>query len=1333
MEATRNKVPLHGPLRDALGDRDVLNMIQLLRAEGVNAEHVPPEKGVSEELRVEDNRLAEASKIFKEQLFLSVDDEEGIPSSSCVHMQSRGEHFTQHTAVQIGHIISGVTSVSTDTDGTFSDHLLAAADAPPPPPLEGPPAAMLVPDAHATDPPLYTCSLSPSHVSLEVDSEDDEVESRILSSPPSSTVERNSDTGPPCARSLSTSSACEPVPNKLSESAMRLRSYSYSSAKIPSRPPRFGRDASSPDAPPHGGSHSRSLLQALSLSISLSLLHPAKQRASESQSHEKREFRSRHDGNEGGAAPVESLRHLTLSEFLKEIEEEQDRNVSNIPTKADSDKYKVIRTFSFLKSKMSNTRNKTKTKGKDQESKDRRTTARHFFANTCVSPTTCVVCDKPVFGKDLLHCAACTATVHKACKESIPPCFKELQEKNAVITVKSRTASLPQNFTIRESPPQCAMPPLGSKDPAPSGSLAGNDGGLSESSESEMDTAKPSCRSEELQTTSCNDWTPGEDYSDLAADAADYEAESWSLTVEHNFCKKQDKRAVKRQDVIYELMQTELHHLQTLHIMAAVFRRGLREEVQLDGKALERLFPCLDQLLTLHRAFFAALKDRRHNSAQPREHKNYLMQRVGDVLLHQFSDESGEKMRRVYGEFCSRHSEAVGLFKELLQNNKRFHNFVKQQGGNSLVRRREIPECILLVTQRITKYPVLLERILQYTQEGTAEHADLSATLARMRQLIAAVELRVSEYERRRQLRDVWSRTESRSTAKLKNGRTLRKQDMMGQTLKHQGALLWKTATGRLKDVLALLLTDSLVFLQEKDQKYTFAAVDHKPPVIALQKLIVREVANEERGMFLISASASGPEMYEVRAASKEERDAWMRIVHQAVESCPKEEEEYSSESEEEKRVAEARFQKVQKLQESLTSRDQQICSGLEDKLRTYAALSAGAAPGEPRLLVLPRTDELPRASVLLAAALREAENLKHTLESRSGRSPDSGGDSAFAGSPVTPPEQPPDREAASPADHETVQFPSPTHLQSDDFNIARSVQSLTQLLYSLQAAVTIQDSCYELQRFLLREAGLPPQRPPSARGAGDRRVARRHLEKCKDDAGRNRECWERERQAREIRLGEKESGVDERERRCLLLAEELRREREELERQQEEYRNNLERLRQGQRSMERERERLEKHRKVLHTWRHGRQRSLPDGIIPLDGQKNSSVGNDDVFATGSSSSPGGGLVTICNNNKRKGSDGSAHSCLNTLLAMSNSRTSVAPDTSTLSPDAYGRRWTTAGALFDQRHTGEAWPSSASDGGKSYPPPLLTPDLGWPVSMETGGDEEVREETVVYL
>lgn len=47
-------------------------------------------------------------------------------------------------------------------------------------------------------------------------------------------------------------------------------------------------------------------------------------------------------------------------------------------------------------------------------------------------------------------------------------------------------------------------------------------------------------------------------HSDMSVDAVDYEAESWSLTVEHKFCKKQDKRDVKRQDVIYGKQTSEL-------------------------------------------------------------------------------------------------------------------------------------------------------------------------------------------------------------------------------------------------------------------------------------------------------------------------------------------------------------------------------------------------------------------------------------------------------------------------------------------------------------------------------------------------------------------------------------------------------------------------------------------------------------------------------------------------------------------------------------------------------------------------------------------------------
>lgn len=58
-------------------------------------------------------------------------------------------------------------------------------------------------------------------------------------------------------------------------------------------------------------------------------------------------------------------------------------------------------------------------------------------------------------------------------------------------------------------------------------------------------------------------------------------------------------------------------------------------------------------------------------------------------------------------------------------------------------------------------------------------------------------------------------------------------------------------------------------------------APQDKPAVISLQNLIVRDIANQEKGMFLISAAP--PEMYEVHAASRDDRNNWMKLIQQAV------------------------------------------------------------------------------------------------------------------------------------------------------------------------------------------------------------------------------------------------------------------------------------------------------------------------------------------------------------------------------------------------------------------------------------------------------------------
>lgn len=81
-------------------------------------------------------------------------------------------------------------------------------------------------------------------------------------------------------------------------------------------------------------------------------------------------------------------------------------------------------------------------------------------------------------------------------------------------------------------------------------------------------------------------------------------------------------------------MQTEMHHVQTLFIMSEIFRKGMKEELQLDHSTVDKIFPCLDELLEIHRRFFYSMKERRQESCAGND-RNFIIDRIGDILVQQ--------------------------------------------------------------------------------------------------------------------------------------------------------------------------------------------------------------------------------------------------------------------------------------------------------------------------------------------------------------------------------------------------------------------------------------------------------------------------------------------------------------------------------------------------------------------------------------------------------------------------------------------------------------------------------------------------------------------------
>ncbi|NXR76451.1 ARHG2 factor, partial [Pycnonotus jocosus] len=641
---------------------------------------------------------------------------------------------------------------------------------------------------------------------------------------------------------------------------------------------------------------------------------------------------------------------------------------------------------------------KDKDRMKEGKEKDARYTNGHLFTTISVSGMTmCFACNKSITAKEALVCPTCNVTIHNRCKDTLPNCTKVKQKQQKAALLKNSSAlqsvSLRNKNAIRERPNSAIYPSesfrqtlLGPRRGRPSLSLSksvsttnisgtfNDDSPLGIRRILSQSTDSLNMRNRTLSVESLIDEGPdvilSQLLSDLEADGKEFEADSWSLAVDNSFLQQHRMDVMKRQDVIYELMQTELHHVRTLKIMGALFRRAMLEELQLDPATVQRIFPCLDELSHIHERFLAQLLERRRESLAQDSNKNFVIDRLGDILVTQFSGPSAEQLRKAYAEFCSKHTKALKEYKDLLARDKRFQQFIRRVTRSPLLRRHGVPECILLVTQRITKYPVLIERILKNSKDNEGDCADLSRALRLVKELLSAVDEEVHAWELRGRLWDVFRRVDPRAKVPLlwdSRPGAFGRDELLRRKLVHSGGMLWKTAAGRFKDVLVLLMTDVLVFLQEKDQKYTFPMLD-KPAVISLQNLIVRDIANQEKGMFLISAAP--PEMYEVHAASRDDRNHWMKVIQQAVSLCPSRQDFPLIETETEA--------SLRKLKERMEQQDRQIAALLEDKVGIFAdmlALGSGCSepPPAPRGTPFPGDPTRgPRGDVLLHDAIRE-------------------------------------------------------------------------------------------------------------------------------------------------------------------------------------------------------------------------------------------------------------------------------------------------------------------------------------------------------------------------
>uniref|UniRef100_A0A4W6D5T5 Rho guanine nucleotide exchange factor (GEF) 12b n=1 Tax=Lates calcarifer TaxID=8187 RepID=A0A4W6D5T5_LATCA len=363
---------------------------------------------------------------------------------------------------------------------------------------------------------------------------------------------------------------------------------------------------------------------------------------------------------------------------------------------------------------------------------------------------------------------------------------------------------------------------------------------------------------------------------------------NWQSLVSRGVLASLTPQEIKRQEVINELFYTERAHLRMLKVLDGVFCQRLNRDSILPAEDIKHIFINLEEIIQLHGNQMTAIRKRSETS---------VIGQIGDDLLAWFSGEEEEKIKRAVGTFCSNQPSALELIKTKQKKDQRFNLFMQEAESNRLCRRLQLKDIIPVEMQRVTKYPLLLDNIAKYTEDGE-EREKVKKAGECCKKILNHVNQAVKEAENKQRLEEYQRRLDLSSLKQSENPMILelKNLDLTKRKMVHEGPLCWKVNKDKTIELYTILLEDILVLLQKQDERLILkfhgknlaSAVDTKhifSPIIKLNTVLVRPVATDNKSFFVLSMSENGAQIYELMAQTVSDQRTWQRLITQRAEA----------------------------------------------------------------------------------------------------------------------------------------------------------------------------------------------------------------------------------------------------------------------------------------------------------------------------------------------------------------------------------------------------------------------------------------------------------------
>jgi len=304
---------------------------------------------------------------------------------------------------------------------------------------------------------------------------------------------------------------------------------------------------------------------------------------------------------------------------------------------------------------------------------------------------------------------------------------------------------------------------------------------------------------------------------------------AWSTTVGKNVLEKVDDHERKRQEVIYEFIQSEKEYVDDLISVTKLIKRPLSEGIvsKIDSGFVNIVFGNIEEILNCNAPFSQAL--------QNMQQKNSIIERLGDVTI---------EFVKTFTSYI-RYGEIQPLAKEVLQyhrnTNSSLENFLKEMQSKKEFRRLPLESFLARPTTRLGRYPILIRDILKHTKEDHPDQKTLKVTMEIIQNILKQVNERAGKTTNKIKL-DQW--------AKLLDQTTMEKiEDILGLRLNspkreflREGSLLLKREGTTPQEVDIVFLDNAFVITRKKVNNIEILK---KPIPVQLIKLINHEEQDE--------------------------------------------------------------------------------------------------------------------------------------------------------------------------------------------------------------------------------------------------------------------------------------------------------------------------------------------------------------------------------------------------------------------------------------------------------------------------------------------------------